>query len=146
MSIDTLALTEIAQTVWRHLLGLDLGPAENAMLETPAMTGSVTIVGASPAVIAVSASVPSVRRFAAGIFELPPNELGLDELRDAIGELANTCGGNAKALVPGSSTLSLPSVSFGADPADEFDGATIHARVVLRCEADVVVITALWLP
>ena len=39
----------------------------------------------------------------------------LDEVRDALGELANMLGGNVKALLPAPSRISLPAVAVGSD-------------------------------
>jgi CheY-specific phosphatase CheX len=41
-------------------------------------------------------------------------EATLVEVRDALGELTNMVAGNVKALLPGPSTLSLPTVAFGS--------------------------------
>ena len=51
------------------------------------------------------------------MFGLEPAAAGLEEVRDALGELTNMLGGNLKALLPGPCFLGLPTVVSGHDYA-----------------------------
>jgi chemotaxis protein CheX len=54
------------------------------------------------------------RELAAAMFGIEADDLGDEELVDALGEVTNMIGGNVKALV-GGNVLSLPSVTRGRD-------------------------------
>jgi CheY-specific phosphatase CheX len=45
------------------------------------------------------------------MFDMPVEAISPDELRDAVGEVANILGGNVKTLIAGKCRLSLPSVA-----------------------------------
>jgi chemotaxis protein CheX len=45
------------------------------------------------------------------MFDMPAEAISPDELRDAVGEVANILGGNVKTLIAGKCRLSLPSVA-----------------------------------
>ena len=49
------------------------------------------------------------------MFDLPAEQLADDDDRDVIGELANVIAGNIKALMPGSNSISLPTIVEGSD-------------------------------
>ena len=44
-----------------------------------------------------------------------PSEVHIDQIRDAMGELANMSAGSVKPLLPRPCQLSLPSVADGSD-------------------------------
>ena len=46
------------------------------------------------------------------MFGVDPESISVEQVEDALGELANMTGGNFKSLVPGPSVLSLPRVSL----------------------------------
>ena len=88
--------------------------------------------------------VPTVaRRAARAMFGCGDDEVGDAELADAFGELANQVGGSVKGLLPGPSTLSLPTVALaGGDPA----APTGDVRLDASCDGHpvtVVVVPAL---
>lgn len=59
----------------------------------------------------------------------------LDEnVRDAMGELANMVGGNLKAILPQGVSLSMPMVVEGSDYLIWFSGGNIVNRMAFHCE------------
>ena len=108
------AITEIVSMVCSTTLGLDVAPGGDY---TPApgervMVGCVQITGAWSGAVLVSCRAEFARLAAKLIFG--SNET-LEEERDALGELSNMIAGNIKALLPGPSFLSLPTLSDGVD-------------------------------
>jgi chemotaxis protein CheX len=61
----------------------------------------------------------------------PPTSLN-DDVRDALGELANMVGGNLKSVLPGGVSLSLPTVVWGVDYTMQFCRAGRARRWVFR--------------
>lgn len=141
-------ITRIVQDVWSAMLGLDveparlLEPATSSEIDTDAhMTGSVTITGASDCVVALQLQRRPARTFAAAMFGLEPDDVGDDEVVDALGELTNMVGGSIKSLLPEPSWLSLPAVSNGqaiqlrVPGAEDTHAVALHSageRILLR--------------
>jgi hypothetical protein len=55
----------------------------------------------------------------------PDEELGVEDVEDALGELANVLGGNVKAALPGPSQLSLPQLGHSLAPVAPGDTCRI---------------------
>lgn len=113
MTLDTLAVVEIAKNVWDSVLGADdpLVIADASSADDALVTGCVTVSGGWEGAVAVGCSSALARRLTGAMFETEPDVASTDEVADAIGELANMIGGNIKGLMPGPSTLSLPAVT-----------------------------------
>ncbi len=56
-----------------------------------------------------------------------------EETHDALCELTNTFGGNVKALLPGPSALSLPTLVEGDDCSLRIPGTIAVTRLAFRC-------------
>ena len=69
--------------------------------------------GAYIGAIMLQCSPPAARDAAAALFSVSPDDVTQAEVVDAMGEIANMVGGNVKSMLPGPSTLSLPSVIQG---------------------------------
>lgn len=61
-----------------------------------------------------------------------------DSVRDVLGELANTVGGNLKAILPKGTTLSMPVVVQGTDYLIWFSGGNTVSRIAFECDAGIV--------
>jgi chemotaxis protein CheX len=64
-----------------------------------------------------------------------------EEIRDALGELTNVIGGNVKALFPGPSALSLPTVAVGSDYDLGVIDASATRTVSFTCDGQPLVVT-----
>lgn len=100
-------IREIATSVWETMLGLSIEDTAQQAAESY-VTSFVQISGAWQGAVAVELSLRLARVSAAALFGKDESELKDDEIKDAVGEIANVIGGNFKALVPGPSVLSLP--------------------------------------
>jgi chemotaxis protein CheX len=65
----------------------------------------------------------------------------LDEVRDALGELTNVIGGNVKALFPGPSRISLPTVAVGSDYEVGVVDTTAVTSVSFTCDGHPMLVT-----
>ena len=117
MHVEPETLHEVVDSVWSAMLGLSLTPSANPY--TPnghgRMSGTVTITGSWEAAVKIDLPVPVAREAAAVMFDMTDDELGDEEVLDALGELVNMIGGNIKGLAEGESKLSLPTVAQGGD-------------------------------
>lgn len=64
-----------------------------------------------------------------------------DDVRDALGELANMIGGNLKSVLPRGVSLSMPSVLEGSAYAYRICGSNQTSRFAFRGEAGVLWVT-----
>ncbi len=108
-------LEVITREVWTSFLDGDPSGLIAASGELPAdlITGCVYLSGAYTGSIMLQCSPPAARDAAAAFFAMPPGAVTQTEVVDALGEIANMVGGNVKSMLPGPSTLSLPSVVQG---------------------------------
>jgi chemotaxis protein CheX len=114
-SFDTDVRASI-ESLWSVTLGL---PAQRAVGVDSAAARThllrcITGSGAWEGIVTVSVSENLARRVAGSIFESPGENVTIDKLHDALGEIANRTGGGVKGLLPGPSLRSLPSVVSGA--------------------------------
>ncbi len=136
MSLTPGELFEILETIWSTQLGFELDDDEQSA-NVPAdsqedlMTGIVQISGGFAGAVHLICARSVVRAAAARMFSMPEGDLGDEDLRDALGELANMVGGNLKTLLPGSEFISLPTVIEGSN----YDVARLDSDVVVRIEA-----------
>jgi chemotaxis protein CheX len=146
MSLIDTDITEIVQEVWSAMLGLDVEPAwipePAAEPDAEHVTGSVTVTGAADCVVALQLRHDAARVFAAAMFGMEADEVGEDEVADAIGELTNMVGGNIKSLLPEPSWLSLPAVS-GGRALVRVPGAEATNAVALQ-SADQRILVRVW--
>jgi len=117
MRPDETQVRSIVQTVWSTQLGLEIRnlhePAEGA--DSPMITATIHISGDFSGGIRFECSKVLIRQAASVMFDRPGNQLNDDDDRDVIGELANVIAGNIKALIPGSNSISLPTIIDGTD-------------------------------
>lgn len=97
-------------------------------------TSSVTIGGAWNGAVLVELPEGVDKRLAAAMFMMSPDELGDDELVDAIGELANMVGGGVKGMLPEPSRLSLPTVVSGGNLRIVVPGSAPLSQIGRACE------------
>jgi chemotaxis protein CheX len=117
MSPDESRIRSIVRTVWSTQLGLEILDAEDAVQpsSSPTMTAAIHISGDYHGGIRLECSRAIVRSAASVMFDLPADQLVDDDERDVIGELANVVAGNIKALIPGTNSISLPTIVEGSD-------------------------------
>jgi chemotaxis protein CheX len=121
-------IREVAEEVWASTLELQVVPA--ADIAWPPEDGRwveahLDIHGAWCGRVVLQCSTAFARLVAAKMFHASPAEVSPADVVDAVGELANMLGGNVKALLPGPSLLSLPSV------AEQQDGSEAHTDGVV---------------
>ena len=116
MIVQEQDIREITGAVWTSVLQVDAAAdlgGLTAELPPNALTGCVQISGAWEGAVTLQCSIDLARAAAGTMFDRAPDATSADEIRDALGELANMVGGNIKALLPAPTHLSLPIVVEG---------------------------------
>jgi chemotaxis protein CheX len=105
-------LRVIAEQVWSSYL--DPAGTDPLLPAVPAdgddVSASVSVAGAWQGHVVVSCSTDASRHAAAALLGIEFDEVTVDDVSDAVGELANIIGGNVKSLLPQPCALSLPHV------------------------------------
>ena len=146
MNAPTVELDRITSDIWTAMLGLTLEPYHDAPVFPPdqrVATGIVQITGDFEGAVTVQLAETKAREVAAIMFAMGPDEIGEEEVSDAVGELANMTGGNVKSTLCGVCQLSLPSVTSGRDYHVSVPGTAVRDRIGMTCGGELVVITML---
>lgn len=138
-------VTELSEAVWGQTLGLSLEPLSIVPDRSgPAFWGQVEISGDWDGRVLVQCSREAARQAAHAMFETVDGTETTQDMRDAIGELANMIGGNVKSLMSESGcTLSLPTVTEADDCRLRGDVSAVLARQGFDCGGEMVVVTLL---
>ncbi len=108
-------IVAVVSEVWGTMLGLPIRPSEPEVFGSAdrVAVSMVNIIGDSSGVVSVRSSLRTACGLAAAVFGLEPELLRTEDIVDGFGEIANIIGGNVKSLVPGSTSVSLPTVVIG---------------------------------
>jgi chemotaxis protein CheX len=115
MNVEEQDIRDITGAVWTNVLQADAASPDRPEpeLSGTVVTGCVQISGAWEGAVTIQCPVDLARAAAAVMFDTDPAQTSNEEMRDALGELANMVGGNIKALLPSPTKLSLPIVVEG---------------------------------
>lgn len=127
--------------VWESVLGVTLLRQDRIPEPPPRLlAGCVHVTGAWEGAVLIECSERTASQAAGVMFGASPASLAPDDVQDALGELANMTGGNVKALLPGPSTLSLPTVVAGTEYTTRIPGSTLLSAVAFDWEGDPLVV------
>jgi CheY-specific phosphatase CheX len=146
MNVQDQDIREITSAVWSTMLQTNTdGRIEGQKPRLPGtiMTGCVQISGAWEGAVLIQVPMTVARAAAATMFDTNPSEPSADEVRDALGELANVVGGNIKALLPGPTQLSLPVVVEGEKGAISIRDAEVVRAVWFAAYGEEFLVTLL---
>jgi chemotaxis protein CheX len=136
-------IEDITRTIWATLFDLGLErSAANGAGTGPTVTSCVHFEGDWNGALVLTCPMALARTLTEQMFrgETAPD---LDEVRDALGELANMLGGNVKPLLPGGSQISLPAVAVGSDYELRVIGTSEVARASFTCDGHPLLVTLL---
>ena len=117
MTISEQQVREAVHAIWTVQLGLEIADAVLTAdrFQGDTVTAAVQIHGDFTGSVLLRASRALVRRAAGIMFATRGGPVIDDDQRDVAGELANVIAGNLKAMVPGHSSISLPTIVEGSD-------------------------------
>jgi len=109
-------IEQIVENVFQTMMDMEVQPSDAPW--PPAgevITAAISLSGSWKGAVLVECAVPEALLFASRMVDVDPPAGVNDDVRDALGELANMVGGNLKSILPGGVELSLPSVVWGSD-------------------------------
>ncbi len=107
-------ITQYTEAIWKNVLGMDVTRAEKTYQPDHldnALASCVHITGEWSGTVTLHCPATLARKAAAIMFAVPEDEAEVQDIQDALGELANMTGGNLKAMFPEPCYLSLPTVA-----------------------------------
>src|SRR5512140_3147139 len=116
MLIHQSDVCQMTNEIWTGMLQIDLQPASGEKVKGSRAIGAcVQITGAWEGAVRVDCSLDLARLATSRFLAVDPSEVAIEQIRDAMGELANMSAGSVKPLLPRPCQLSLPSVADGTD-------------------------------
>ena len=136
MEFNTEALGQIVTDIWTSMLGFPVEARGEPLgvNGTRHLSASVQISGGWEGTVLVSCPETLAQRVAGVMFDT--ETASDDEIRDALGEVANMTAGNVKALVESYCRLSLPMVAEGRELAISIPGSKVVAQATFDCGED----------
>lgn len=129
-------LCQYTEAIWTSVLNLEVQKSDTGLapdqLENT-LASCVHITGKWQGTVTLHCPVTLARRVAAIMFSHKEETTNIEEIQDALGELANMTGGNIKSLLPEPCYLSMPTVAvtnFGL----RVPGSELLAMVNFTCE------------
>ena len=142
MIISNEDLLTFAESVWSSILDMKLLPGDDDATTSPeSVIACVQVTGDWEGAVTVRCSKEQASNMAAAMFGMDAADLSEEEIRDAMGEIANMVGGNVKGLAPGTNTLALPTVARGDETAITITKSKQVNRVVGMTEDEAIVFT-----
>jgi chemotaxis protein CheX len=116
-SISDEQVVEVAQTVFGTMLSLSAEPftGHPSDLGSFQVAGMIHITGGWHGTVLLLCNEQLSRRAASIMLDVSEASATMADTHDVIAELVNIIGGGIKSLLPGPSTLSLPTVTQGSD-------------------------------
>jgi chemotaxis protein CheX len=135
MEFSTEDLGQIVTDIWSSMLGFPVQARGEPVVVngTRHLSASVQISGGWDGTVLVSCAEDLGRKVAATMFDSAEDTTSDDEIRDALGEVANMTAGNVKALVESYCRLSLPMVAEGRELAISIPGSRVIAEASFDC-------------
>jgi chemotaxis protein CheX len=146
ITFDLATLAPVTPEIFDMMLGLGIEPAELSLLAStagqPTITGLVSFVGDWNGAVSLETTLTAARAFAAAMFGYDnADDVSMDEVRDAAGEMTNMAGGSVKNLLHGVSALGIPSVTDGTGYTVCIPRTVLIEQLVYSFEGEPVVLS-----
>jgi chemotaxis protein CheX len=107
-------VNQIVENVFQTMMGMEVRAVDVPFPPSgDVITAAISLAGTWKGAVLVECGLPEAFLFTSRMIGIdPPTSLN-DDVRDALGELANMVGGNLKSVLPGGVALSLPTVVWG---------------------------------
>lgn len=120
----------VVDMVFSTMLGLKVEPYPMPWVRpTDMVTAAVYFAGAWRGAVLLECTRRQARTFAQLLMSIGPSAMIDEDVRDALGELANMLAGNLKSVLPSGVVLSMPSVIEGSDYSLQICGKRSIERV-----------------
>jgi len=135
-------VTCVASIVFQTMLNLDIKRCSLPWSGRPDMvTAAVHFAGAWQGAVLLECTPLQACRFAELLMSIDPPEIIDDDVRDAVGELANMLAGNLKSVLPPGVVLSMPLVVDGLDYSLQMCGKQAVERALFCCTEGIFAVT-----
>lgn len=143
--VSDATLVEIIELVWSTVLGLPIVQRNDPLCVQNArgLAVCVHIVGTWNGTVLYLPTEEFARRAAAVMLAVPVEEVTTDDIHDAAAELCNIVAGSLKGVLPGPSSLSLPTVAEGANYEVRVRKARPLLRSCFRCGGETLQVAVL---
>lgn len=122
-------------SIWATMLDLPLEQADSLVQPpTETVTAVVVLDGVFEGAVKISCGGALARRIAEVMFAV--GSPSPEDIRDALGEMANMVAGNLKTALPGPSRMGLPIVTVGSDYEVSIPKARLVGLVAYRSGGD----------
>ncbi len=122
-------MERVVTSVFDTMMGLNVEPVDAPWHPgRDRLVAAVQLIGMTNGVIVLETDQQHARKFAGCLLGMEPPETVDDDVRDALGELANVIGGNLKEILAPGAILSIPSAVDGA----QFSVRICHCAEVER--------------
>jgi chemotaxis protein CheX len=132
MLIRQVDVQQLTSEIWSGMLQIDLNSSPAIPDKIGGIGACVQITGAWEGAVRVDCSSSLARLATSRFLGVAPEEVQIDQMRDAMGELANMSAGSIKPLLPPPCHLSLPTVADGSD----YNFTVPHGAVLLTSGFD----------
>jgi chemotaxis protein CheX len=129
-------LMELVRSTFESLLGMSVAAeaCDRVICDLNRMMGGVHIAGAWNGLVLLLPTETFMRQAAAAMLDVPPVQVAMADIEDALAELCNVLGGGVKSLLPGPSALALPMVLHGSNYAVRLPRCKLLAGLRFSCQ------------
>jgi chemotaxis protein CheX len=107
---------QIVEHVFETMLAMEVKAVDAPGLrDGELITAAISLSGTWKGAVLMECGLPEAFLFTSRMIGIEQPTSLTDDVRDALGELANMIGGNLKSVLPGGVSLSLPTVVWGSD-------------------------------
>ncbi|MCC9643233.1 chemotaxis protein CheX [Rhodopirellula sp. JC740] len=112
-------VVQLVQAIFDNMLQMPCEPSADATAaqqdpDADRLVGCVQIQGDWTGAVEINTPLELGRKAAGAMLMMPESDVSMEDVQDTIAELSNMVGGSIKAILPGQSSLSLPSVASGS--------------------------------
>lgn len=136
--IECSDVVALVQAIFDNMLQLPCEAADTQSDDLPGtderLVGCVQIQGDWVGAVEISTPLNFGRKAAGAMLMVPVEDVSMEDIQDTIAELSNMVGGSIKAILPGQSTLSLPSVASGQGLDFKLANVVHTQSIALRSE------------
>ena len=128
-------VTQIVESIFITMMDLEVSASETLCIPAgDRVTSSVYLEGDWNGAVSIECNRQQACLFAGRLLAMDPPATVDDDVRDALGELANMIGGNLKSSMDANARLSMPSVIVGGDYELRICGSETQNRLAFQLD------------
>lgn len=133
VSVEIVA--QIVESIFVTMMDLEVSASKTLCIPAgDRLTSSVYLEGDWNGAVSIECNRQQACQFAGRLLAMDPPATVDDDVRDALGELANMIGGNLKSSMAANTRLSMPSVIVGGDYELRICGSETRNRLAFQLD------------